>query len=208
MSALLSRFAELPGLDARFREERYIALLEAPLVSEGTLRFAPPGKLLRQVTSPAPSTLLISDGRLVTYDGERRREMSLEANPVVRGFVESFVSFLAGDEAALRRLYDMTLTTGESGEVWELTLVPRDAGMRRVLREVRLRGHGVILDEMRIHETSGDRSVTTFTQVDPTRRYSPAEQERVFRVSGGERKRGKTLSGERVLPQTSFPKDF
>lgn len=183
VTALLASFADMPGLEAHFREERHIALLEAPLVSEGTLHFAPPGQFLRLVTSPASSSVLIAEGQLNFSDGEQQSRISLNANPLVNQCVGSFVSFLAGDEPFLRQHYHLTLRQRpEAGrDAWELRLTPRIASLGRVLREVRLRGAGVVLTEMQILEVTGDRTVTTFSRVDPARRYTEAEQERLFR---------------------------
>lgn len=184
LSSLLARFAAMPGLEARFHEEKNIALLEAPLVSEGSLHFAPPGMLLRQIRSPAPSTVLISEGQLRFSDGRRSGQVDLSANPTVRHFVESFVLLLAGDEVALTMLYDITISQHDPGdsESWELVLVPRPQSMRRVLRDVRLRGSGVVLQEMHVREVSGDETVTTFSDVNPARSYTEAERARLFRV--------------------------
>jgi len=179
-SELLRRFAAMPGLEARFREEKRIALLEAPLVSEGTLHFAPPDALVRRIQSPTPTTVIIDGGQLRYGDGRRTGQVDLDANPLVRHFVESFVYLLAGDEAAIRRLYDVTFTPSADG--WELVLVPRREAMRRVLREVRVRGRGVVISQTRILEVSGDETLTTFTDVNTARRYTAAERARLLRL--------------------------
>src|SRR5689334_3239312 len=48
-TGLLRAFSGMPGLEARFREEKRIALLARPLTSEGRLFFTHPGLLLRRV---------------------------------------------------------------------------------------------------------------------------------------------------------------
>jgi hypothetical protein len=184
---LLTRFADMPGLEARFREERRIALLEAPLVSEGTLHFSPPGSLLRRVTSPSPQTVLIRDGRLTYSDGGQTGQLDLAANATLRHIVESFGYLLSGDGAALRRLYDVRFSAraaGSSPGGWEVVLTPRPQDLRRVLNEVRVRGDGVAVEELLVREATGDETLTTFTAVDPARRYTPAEQARLFNLPG------------------------
>jgi hypothetical protein len=188
VSGLLGRFAALPGVEARFREEKQIALLDAPLISEGRLSFVggDTPRLLRRTESPSASTVLIGGDRLTFHDGRRRRELDLNgpSGALLRNFVQSFLYLLAGDEAALRRLYDITLTprSEDAPQGWLMILVPRDEAMRRVLNEVRLSGRGVLLEQMQVLEASGDRTTTVFSDVDTDRRFTPEERARVFRL--------------------------
>ena len=70
LEQLLARFAAMSGLSARFREEKRMALLAAPLVSEGTLYFAPKGRLARHITAPAPATVLLTQTAPVFVSGK------------------------------------------------------------------------------------------------------------------------------------------
>jgi len=180
IEALLERFASSPGFEARFVEEKRIALLAVPMRSEGRIWFAPPGRLMRRVERPDPSAALIADGRLRMRQGDRVEELTIDDNPVLRGFIDSFRAVLAGDRAALERYYDATYTTREGG--WELRLRPRGGALARFLREIHLRGTGVAIEEMRMTEVNGDETRTTFSEVDTARRFSPAELSRIFRI--------------------------
>jgi hypothetical protein len=53
-----------------------------------------------------------------------------------------------------------------------------------VIKELSLRGEGLVLREMDVRETSGDWTHTVFTEVDVDRRYTPAELGRIFRLPG------------------------
>ena len=50
LEELMGRLAESGGVRARFRETKHLSLLTAPLVSEGTLYFAPPDRFARHTT--------------------------------------------------------------------------------------------------------------------------------------------------------------
>ena len=80
---LLERFRKVPGLYARFREEKRIALLVDPLVSEGTLHFVPPERLAKHVLQPAKSSVLI-DGGVLRF---RRGQTYLFSTAISSGFV-------------------------------------------------------------------------------------------------------------------------
>ena len=56
--------------------------------------------------------------------------------------------------------------------------------MDKMIKELELRGSGLNLNELDVRETSGDWTRTTFTNVDLDRRYTPAEQAKLFTLPG------------------------
>jgi hypothetical protein len=177
---VLDDFRAMPGLYAKFREEKHLALLTTPLVNEGTLHFAK-GLLARRTTSPVPSIVLVRDGRLEVADRHGRLRIDLASEPVVALFVASFVEILAGDEAALERIYDVRFDGGQDADdAWRLALTPRLSPMTKVVSLVEIEGRGKILLRMRVVEVSGDETRTTFTDVDPARIHDDAAIARIF----------------------------
>lgn len=180
LDALLRRFAAMPGMSARFREEKRIALLAVPVRSEGVIYFTPPGKLMRRVTAPTESYALLEGGRLTFASEGERQVVELGESPVLAGFVESFRYVLAGDRAALERTYRVDYE--REGAQWRLTLKPRNEQLARFLREMVLEGEGFAVKTMTMAEVSGDVTTTEIFDVDPERRFSAAETRRLFRV--------------------------
>jgi outer membrane lipoprotein-sorting protein len=178
IESLLADFHKLPGLSAKFREEKTIALLAAPLVSEGTIDFAPPARLARRITSPSESTVLVDGATLSFWDGKSVEHIDLDTNPMVRLYVDSFVHLLDGDMKSLSASWKIDLVPAKSG--WEIVLVPTAAPIAKTIREMRLRGHGTILEWMKLVETTGDETVTTFSDVNTARHYSDADLKRIF----------------------------
>ncbi len=187
LTTLLARFAKSPGIFARFREEKHIAMLQAPLVNEGTIHFAPPGRLARHTTRPIASTLLIADNHVQFSDGTNGDSVDLGTNPVARAFVESFVMLLAGDRPGLERYFTLRFSPAAAGgghrDGWRLSLTPRTSPMDKVIKEMVLAGEGLVVRNLEVRESNGDWTRTTFTDVDVEHRYSPAEAAQVFRVS-------------------------
>ncbi len=188
LEQLLARFAAMSGLSAKFREEKRMALLAAPLVNEGVLYFAPPGRLARHITAPAPATVLIDAGSLRYADAGGSETLTLDQNPVLRLFVDSFVKIFAGDREALARMYTMELVALPAGADglprWSLRLRPRVAPMTQIIERVEIEGRDVMLETMRVVEVGGDETVTTFTQVDTQRRFTAEELTALFRLPG------------------------
>lgn len=184
LDQLLARFAGMSGLSAKFREEKRMALLAAPLVNEGILYFAPKGRLARHITAPAPATVLIDEGSLRYADAGGSETLTLDQNPVLRLFVDSFVKIFAGDREALARMYTMELVglpAGADGAArWSLRLRPRVAPMTQVIERIDIEGHEIVLETMRIVEIGGDETVTSFSEVDAQRRFTEQELATLF----------------------------
>jgi len=186
MTALLARFAKAPGIFARYKEEKHIALLQAPLVNEGTIHFAPPGRLARHTTKPIASSLVIDDKKVTFGGAEGSESMDLGTNPVARAFVDSFVMLLAGNRPGLERYFTIKFAAVRgpkaAADAWHLVLVPRTSPMDKVIKEMTVDGNGLAIKEMVVRESSGDWTRSVFSDVDTDHPYDAAEQARVFRV--------------------------
>jgi len=182
VDALLAGLAKAPGLYARFKEVKHITLLQQPLVSEGSIYFAPPARFARRTEKPIPSTLIVDGNQLQFGDADGHESLNLGANPVAKLFADSFVMLLSGNRAGLERIFKMDLAPAPGG-AWRLVLTPRVAPMDKMIKKLELRGRGLNLQELDVHETSGDWTETSFTDVDLKRRYSAAEQARIFKIT-------------------------
>jgi hypothetical protein len=176
---LLKRFASLSGLFAKYREERHISLLVKPLISLGEVYFQPPGQLARYNQTPEKERVIIRGSKLSMSDSSGSREMDLSAQPVLRLVIETFLRVLSGDLDALNRVYRIRFT-GEAAGQWRMVLEPRVPILSRLIRHVFLEGNQLIVSQMEITETNGDRTVTRFFDVDISRRYSVSERARLF----------------------------
>jgi hypothetical protein len=184
LDELLARFRSIPGLFARYREDKRIALLAEPIVSEGTVHYAPPRRMARHTRTPSPSHVVLDAEALRFSDGTATRQIDVGASPVVRALAESFLDVLAGDRAGLERSFVVDFHAGSANRAtsWRLALVPRTPALLAVLTEIDFDGDGLVVSRMRIREASGDEGVTTFSDVDVAHRYSPEEAARTFRV--------------------------
>jgi hypothetical protein len=179
LDSLMKQLAALPGLEAKFAEQKHITLLAAPLNSESMLRFSPPTSLARETTKPAASRVVIVSDRLFFDDGKNAQEVDVGNNPVVRAFVSSFVLLLAGDRKGLEELFNMKLAPGDT---WELELVPKRDPIAKIIKRMLVRGSGVKVKQLIVEESTGDRTETTFVEVDTARRFSDAEKQKYFRT--------------------------
>jgi len=150
---------------AAFTETKYISLLEYPVQSSGELRFVPPARLEKRTLSPQPETLIL-DGDVLSVERPsqdsaqrpaRPQVLRLQDYPEVAGMVESIRATLAGDRAALERVYRLSLEGGR--ERWSLMLTPLDGRVARIIERIRIEGSGGEVLRVEIIQRDGDRSV-------------------------------------------------
>jgi hypothetical protein len=181
LDVLFTAFAKSPGLYAKFHEEKQIALLVAPLKSDGTVHFDPKKGLARHTTSPSKRSLLLGGGTLTVWDGLKTEIIQLSSQPSLRAFAEAFTMFLAADRAGLERTFKLEFT-GDPRAAWRLRLAPLSAQLKKIVAEMEVVGQGTALTTLRVSEASGDASTTSFSEVDAGKQYTPAEAATVFRV--------------------------
>jgi outer membrane lipoprotein-sorting protein len=180
---LLARFAKVQSLKARFSEEKYMALLAAPLRSQGTLYYAKPKLLARHTENPQKSSLVLRGDKLTFGDAKRQESMELASQPAVRVLVDTFVSVLAGDGAALSKLAKLEVEALPDG-AFQIRVTPKDPGVLKIVRSMSFAGKGAELSRMELLDANGDRTVTTFSELKLGDKLSDADVARVFRVGG------------------------
>lgn len=181
LGALFALSRNMPGLSARFTEERQISLLAEPLHSEGTLHFARGRGLVRHTTAPSRQSVLVTDKDLVFWDGKTTRRVDLGSSVIVDTFVQAFSLLLQGNRADLEKRFALSFRS-RGGEGWELSLTPKNADLAKVISSIALSGRGAALSTLVVHETNGDTSTTKFFDVDTNKRYSDEEAKKRFRV--------------------------
>lgn len=206
LETLMHHFAASRGVEASFREEKTLPLLAAPLVSEGVLYYAPPGRLVRFTTSPEATSLLVDGNRLRIEDGLGVEEIDLASHDSARQLIEQLLVLFRGDLAALHRDYDASFQA--DGDAWSLRLEPKGMRVRQVIREIRLSGQGPRLDEMVVRGAEGEVTRTTYGHVETDRPFRKGELAALFPAEGspqplGTREQPSTPAGGGAAPQPS-----
>ncbi len=164
---LMQDLAQIKTARARFVERKYLAMLNAPLDSSGTLVYTAPGRLEKYTRLPKPELLVLDQDKLtIEYrDRGQRRTLALQDYPVIWAFVESIRSTLAGDLPTLNRFYRASLAGSEAQ--WRLSLKPADPKTQSMVKEILIGGARNRVRTIEITEAEGDRSVMTITEEAP-----------------------------------------
>lgn len=159
LDALMQQLAVRRQGHVTFTEVQYLAVLDRPLESSGELLYEAPDRLEKRILKPRPETLVLAHGALSATRGRHTRTVEAAAWPQVAPLIESLRATLAGDRAALERIFSVQLE-GDAAR-WTLRLAPRDPEAARLVTAVLITGEGANLRTVEILEADGDRSLLT-----------------------------------------------
>lgn len=162
LPAVMRALAATPAVEAAFREEKNLALLQEPLITQGVLYYRAPAYLRKQTLEPYPEEFQ-ADGDWLTIETpeQGRRDFNLTGYPQLQPFVEAIRATQAGDRATLERHYQLEFQ-GTLAD-WLLRLTPRDRQAAKFITVIVIRGQRAWIASVEILEPDGDRSLMTVT---------------------------------------------
>ena len=161
LEALLARIGGKPQQEARFVEKKYLAVLDAPVESSGTLRYRAPGRLEKNTEHPVKESMMLDGDQLVVERNGRRRSLPAAQLPGVAALVGGLRDTLGGDAQALRRMFKVVVQGDASS--WQIDLLPADVSAAQLVSRVTLRGREDQLLEVETLQADRDRSVMTLS---------------------------------------------
>jgi outer membrane lipoprotein-sorting protein len=163
LAQLTQLLARVRSGEARFTERRHVAMLDQPLDASGRLKFAAPDTFVRETLQPRRERIAVVGNQLTLTQGNRTRNIALDASPEATVMVEAIRATLTGNREALEHHF-RTSVTGDARQ-WRLELVPRDTRLRAQVSSIRLVGFGSDVREVVVQLADGDRSVMAIEPV-------------------------------------------
>ena len=153
----LAQFSLTPEiLEGSFNQEKYIATLDATLISTGVFTYQRDKSIRWEILEPIHSELLMTPSA-INSKADNRELMRLDANsnPVAQVISEIFFAVLTADWEKLSPYFELSVTV--EGAQWHAVLLPLDQAVAQVFSRVELKGQ-TLLEEIVLHEKSGDRT--------------------------------------------------
>ncbi len=153
---LSEQLAKLKFSQARFRQQRHLAVLSRPLLSEGEIKLLEGRRLEWRQSQPYVAVVSMSPEEIrEQVPGQEPRVITARDNPLMSAVAQAYVALLNGEIDRLEGLFTADLV--RDGMAWTLTLVPRLAALAQAIARIEVRGDQHIR-EISIEEKSGDRS--------------------------------------------------
>ena len=165
LDGLMALLAQRKHGHVSFVEEHFLAVLDRPVESSGELLYDAPDRLEKRTLKPKPETLVLEHGVITAHRGRHTYVLNLSDYPQIVPLIDSIRATLAGDRAALERIFKVRLDGGL--EQWKLVLVPSDATVARSVKEIRIEGARDAIHSVEIQQADGDRSLLTIGTEQP-----------------------------------------
>lgn len=159
LDRLMQQLAQRKHGEVAYAEKDYLSVLDQPLRSSGMLIYDAPDHLEKRTLEPKQESLVLDHGQLTVRRGHRTYHFDLSSYPQVAPYVDAIRATMAGDRAALERVFEVSFE-GTLGH-WELRLVPLDRKVARGVRSIRIDGQQDDIRSVEISQADGDRSVMT-----------------------------------------------
>jgi hypothetical protein len=134
-------------------------MLKRPLESSGDLVYDAPDRLEKRTLEPHAESLVLNGSVLTVQRGHRSRVLDLKSYPQILPFIESIRATLAGDRAALERMFHLEFSGGVAR--WTMLLTPLDAQLAKSVAQIQIDGSRDDLLRVEIRQADGDRSLMT-----------------------------------------------
>jgi hypothetical protein len=157
--ALMGLLAKRQHGHVTFVEEHFIGVLDRPVESSGELLYDAPDRLEKRTLKPKPESVVLEHGVITAHRGHRTYVLNLSDYPQIVPLIDSIRATLAGDRAALERIFKVTL----EGDLdsWKLLLAPSDPTVAKSVKQIRIEGARDAIHSVEIEQADGDRSLLT-----------------------------------------------
>ncbi len=150
---IAARFAAVNTIESSFTQQKYMALLDEPVTSEGVFYFQKPGRIRWQYKKPFQNGFLIVDG--VTYRLEKDKKEK-QSSPLSSNMAAQMLAWLTFDLETLSKQYTLNFTPDG------VILTPQKEGFLKQIEVVFSKQNPQALSRVEIQETGGDKTVLIF----------------------------------------------
>ena len=157
LDSLMALLAQRRHGEAEFSEKKYLSMLKQPLESSGVLIYDAPDHLEQRTLQPRAQSVVLDHGVVTMQIGRRHRVLRLADYPQLAPLIDSIRATLAGDRAALERVFELSFSG--TLEHWQLRLEPHDAQLAATLKRIDMRGERDAVREVQLQQSDGDHSV-------------------------------------------------
>lgn len=165
METLTRAAASMQCVNCRFTQQKTMAMLAQPTVSEGLMSYNSPDKMRWEYTSPYSFALLV-DGEKITKITDGNEEiLDAKSGRMYQGIVSIIMSSANGKKLFDKSMFNVDIQ--DVGEFWKAEMQPKKHNMKRMFTMLTFYfgKDDNIINKVEMTEASGDVTTIQFYDI-------------------------------------------
>lgn len=130
MEMLTRQAASMQCMNCRFTQQKTMAMLAEPTVSEGLMNYNSPDKMRWEYTSPYSFALLVDGEKITKITDGNEEVLDAKSGRIYQGIVNIIISSATGQKLFDKSMFDVAIT--DDGEFWKAEMKPKKHNMKRM----------------------------------------------------------------------------
>lgn len=130
MEMLTQQAASMQCMNCRFTQQKTMAMLAEPTVSEGLMSYNAPDKMRWEYTSPYSFALLVDGEKITKITDGNEEVLDAKSGRIYQGIVNIIMSSATGQKLFDKSMFDVAIT--DDGEFWKAEMKPKKHNMKRM----------------------------------------------------------------------------
>ncbi len=151
---VLQALASQPVKHFHFVQEKKLAVLNKPLITEGELTVNGNDAVHWQIQQPYQIRYDIEGDRIRETDAQGTRDIATGNNPLAAALNEAMAATFSGQWSAQEQIASVS-ALGIMGD-WQLQIVPRNSELQKLVRSIVVHGSENHMQDVFIAESNGD----------------------------------------------------
>ena len=165
MSILTETAASMQTMQCRFVQQKAMAMLSEPQVSEGKMYYASPDRLRWEYDTPYTFALVVNGERIVRVTDGKPEELDAKSGKMYQGLVNIIIGSASGKNLFDKSVFDVALF--DDGMYWRAEMTPKRREMKRMFSRLVFRFDKKTCGISRVEfvETGGDVTSIRFEDI-------------------------------------------
>lgn len=157
--AVSSSAEQTQSLTADFTQTKHMSFLSKPIESKGKLSFKKPGMVLWRYTNPFQYSVLFRDNKIFINDGGRKSDVNAGSSKLFDRLSKIVAGSITGDMFDTK---EFVITYYKSGGIPQVRFQPRDATLKKYLKQIDMYFDENAVSEVKMTEPSDDYTRIVF----------------------------------------------
>lgn len=162
MQTLTDAAAAMQCMNCRFTQQKTMAMLAEPTVSEGLMSYNAPNKMRWEYTSPYAFALVVNGDKITKITDGNEEILDAKSGRMYQGIVSIIMSSANGKKLFDKSMFDVDIQ--DDGEFWKAEMQPKKHNMKRMFTMLTFYfgKDDNIIKKVEMTEASGDVTTIQF----------------------------------------------